>query len=98
MFSLLHFVNIARKADTARTLEFALSRARSPARLPTNSNDFRAFYLASGFGVTAVAGYFVPSYAPILFLLRRTRFRVIRHLFQTFWIVSDIYDLVKGSK
>lgn len=32
--------------------EFALSRARSPARLPTNSGDFRASYLASGFGVT----------------------------------------------
>jgi len=55
-----HFVNNARKAGTARTFEFALSRARSPARLPTNSGDFRASYLASGFGVMRLLATLYP--------------------------------------
>lgn len=64
MIDVPNSVNNAWKAGIARILEFALSRARSPARLPTNSGDFRASYLSSGFGVTRLLAILYPFTPP----------------------------------
>lgn len=58
-----------------RTLASTLARKKPP----TNSGDFRASYLSSGFGVTRLLATLYPSYAPhltpspLLFSARVTR-------------------------
>lgn len=99
MVNVPHSVNNARKAGTARILEFALLRARSPARLPTNSGDFRASYLASGFGVTRllVTLYPLPPARSLSHHEKRDFARFVVH-FRFSGSSMKSVNQVKGSK